>query len=124
MDQIVIIIGHLGGDPEMRFTPSGTEVTTFSVATNYTYKKDGENIKETTWWRCTVWGNTANLCNDVLSKGDIVKVQGRMNQDKKTGGPRIWKKDNGEVSASYELIVDNIRFISTKKRGAKTEDTE
>ena len=70
----IIIIGNLGRDPEMRFSPSGDPVTTFSVATSRRYgDKD-----ETTWFRVSVWGKQAESCNTYLSKGSKVLVEGRL----------------------------------------------
>ena len=70
MYQTIILIGNLGKDPEMRFTPSGQPVTTLSVATNRRYNgQNGQPVKETTWFRVTVWGKQAESCNEFLHKG-------------------------------------------------------
>lgn len=92
MFQQVIIIGRLGKDPDMRFTPTGQAVTSFSVATDRQYNDPAGNpVKETTWWRVQVWGKMAEAANSYLAKGKLVMAQGRMICDAKTGGPRIWK---------------------------------
>jgi single-strand DNA-binding protein len=84
-------IGHLGGEPEMRYTPSGTAVTTFNVATNDQYNNEkGETIKVTTWFRCTAWDKLGEVCKQYLSKGSKVLIEGRLTPDKATGRPRIW----------------------------------
>ncbi|MDP3450310.1 MAG: single-stranded DNA-binding protein, partial [Anaerolineaceae bacterium] len=69
----VMIIGHLGRDPEMRYTPSGRPVTTFTVATNRTWNtSDGEKHNETEWFNVVSWGNLAEICKQYLSKGQQV----------------------------------------------------
>ncbi len=81
------IIGHLGGDPEMRYTPSGTPGTTFSMATNDQYTNDkGETVKITTWFRCAAWGKLGEVCNQYLHKGSKVLIEGRLTPDKRPGG--------------------------------------
>jgi single-strand DNA-binding protein len=77
----VILVGNLGRDPEMRYTPGGQAVCTLSVATNRTWTRDGEQQKETTWFRVTVWGKQAESVNQFLKKGRQVLVEGRLNPD-------------------------------------------
>jgi single-strand DNA-binding protein len=75
----VMIIGHLGRDPEMRFTPSGRPVTTFTVATNRTWNStDGEKHNETEWFNVVAWGNLAEICKQYLIKGQQVYIEGRL----------------------------------------------
>jgi len=67
----IIIVGNLGRDPEMRYTPDGTPVTHFSVATNRRWTdQEGQQHDETTWWRVTAWGRQAEVCNQYLQKGE------------------------------------------------------
>ena len=90
MYHTIIIVGNLGRDPEVRYTPSGQPVTSFSVATNRQYTNNaGETIKETLWFRVSAWGKTAEVCNQYLKKGSKVLVEGRLMADPATGGPRI-----------------------------------
>lgn len=113
MYQNIQIIGHLGRKPEMRYTPSGQAVTNFSVATTNSYTSNsGEKVKETTWWRVQVWGNNAENCNKYLDKGSLVKVEGRMSIDKATGGPKIFSKSDGTSSAAFEIVANNVLFLS------------
>ena len=85
----VVIVGNLGGDPELRYTPSGQAVTNFSVATNRTWTdNNGNQQKETVWFRVSTWGKLAEVCNQYLSKGRQVMVEGRLRPDPETGGPR------------------------------------
>ncbi|UCG23000.1 MAG: single-stranded DNA-binding protein [Chloroflexota bacterium] len=113
MYQKVIIIGNLGGDPEMRYMPNGTAVTNFSVATNrrWTDSATGEPRDETVWFRVSVWGRQAETANEYLSKGRQVLVEGRMRPDPDSGGPRIWTGQDGTVRASYEINADSFRFM-------------
>ena len=113
MYQKVIIIGNLGGDPEMRYMPNGTAVTNFSVATNrrWTDSATGEPRDETVWFRVSVWGRQAETANEYLSKGRQVLVEGRIRPDPDTGGPRIWTGQDGTVRASYEINADSFRFM-------------
>ena len=112
MYQRVIIAGHLGRDPEMRYTPDGTPVTNFSVATSRRWTgQDGTSHKRTTWFRVTVWRRQAETCNEYLQKGRAVLVEGEMNPDPETGGPRIWTGNDGIARASYELTARTVRFL-------------
>ena len=114
MYQLIVIAGNLGRDPEMRFTPSGQAVTNLNVATNNQYtSKSGENVKETTWWRVSVWGKQAESCNEYLRKGSKVLVEGRMTQDTATGGPRVYES-NGTWRSSYEITAQIVRFLSSR----------
>ncbi len=130
MFQKVIIVGNLGRDPEMRYTPDGRSVTTFTVATNETWTdNDGQRQKRTTWWRVTAWGRTAEACNEYLSKGRTVLVEGRLNPDPETGGPRVWTGRDGEPRASYELTALVVKFLGgrggeTVELGAEDEESD
>lgn len=122
MLQKVIIIGNLGGEPESRFTPSGQQVTSFSVATTNQYKNaQGESVKETTWFKVQAWGKLADICKQYLSKGSKVYVEGRLTPDKNTGGPRIWTKQDNSSAASYDLNASEVKFLSPKNESAEPE---
>lgn len=115
MYHTIIIAGNLGNDPEMRYTPSGQAVTNFSVATNRQYTaSNGEQVKETTWFRISTWGKTAEVCNQYLRKGSRVLVEGRLNSDPATGGPRTFQRRDGTYGASYEVTANTVRFMSTR----------
>lgn len=130
MYQKIVIVGRLGRDPEMRFTPSGQAVTSFSVATDRQYSdQSGKMVKETIWFRTSVWGKQAESCNNYLHKGSIVLVEGRLTVDPKTGGPRIWTAQDGTAKASFEINASTVRFLSTRTEGtggagAVEEDVE
>ena len=121
MFQTLILIGNLGKEPEMRFTPSGQPVTTLSVATNRRYSgANGQPVKETAWFRVTVWGKQAETCNQFLHKGSKVLVEGRLTPDPETGGPRVWE-NNGKHGASYEVTASTVRFLSGREDGEEGE---
>jgi single-strand DNA-binding protein len=108
----MIIVGNVGKDPEMRYTPSGQAVTSFSVATNRQYTAaNGEQVKETIWFRITTWGKTAEICNQYVKKGSKVLVEGRLTPDKQTGGPRIWTRQDGTAGATFEVTASTVRFL-------------
>ena len=114
MFHTIIIAGNLGRDPEMRYTPSGQAVTNFSVATNRQYTASDRNqVKETTWFRVSTWGKTAEVCNQYLRKGSKVLVEGRLVADPKTGSPRVWQGQNGP-GASFEVTASTVRFLSSR----------
>lgn len=115
MYHTIIIVGNVGKDPEMRYTPSGQAVTSFSVATNRQYTAgNGEQVKETIWFRVSTWGKTAEVCNQYVKKGSKVLVEGRLTPDKATGGPRIWTKQDGSAGASFEVTASTVRFLSSR----------
>ena len=110
MYQKLIIIGNLGRDPEMRYTPDGKAVTTFSVATSRKYNEK----EETTWFRVSVWGKQAESCNQYLTKGSKVLVEGRLRPDANTGAPQVFQKKDGSWGSSYEVHADTVRFLSSR----------
>ena len=114
--QKIVIVGNLGRDPEMSYLPgNGQAVTNFSVATNRQYTaSNGERVKETTWFRITAWGRQAETCNEYLRQGSQVLIEGRMNPDRDTGGPRVWTRQDGTAGASYEITADRVVFLSTR----------
>ena len=118
MYQKLVIVGNLGSDPELRYTPSGQAVTNFSVATSRKWTGgDGQLNDETTWFRISVWGKQAEACNQYLSKGRQVLVEGRMNVDRETGGPRMWQAQDGSWRASYEVTAFEVKFLSSRSDG-------
>ncbi len=114
----IILVGNLGRDPEMRYTPSGQAVTNFSVAVNDGYtNSQGEKVDRTIWVRVTTWGKQAETCNQYLKKGRKVLVEGRLVPDAATGGPRVWTRQDGTPSASFEVSASTVRFLSSKGEG-------
>ena len=130
--QKVIIIGNLGSDPEMRYIPSGTAVTTLNVATKETIAKNdkpcpagwkesynGKNWELTTWFRVSVWGKRGESCNQYLKKGSQVQVEGKLKGTAVNGSqyPRIWTDGNGVPKASFELHALNVVFLGGRSEG-------
>lgn len=119
MYQKLIIIGNLGSNPEMRFTPNGDPVTSFSVATS---RKYGEK-DETTWFRVTVWGKQAESCGKYLSKGSKVLVEGRLKSNA-DGNPRVYERKDGTWASSYELTAESVRFLTAKGEQVESADLD
>ncbi|MEJ2011804.1 MAG: single-stranded DNA-binding protein [Anaerolineales bacterium] len=111
MFHTVIVVGNLGRDPEMRYTPSGQAVTNLSVATSRKYTdSSGELRDETIWFRVSVWGRQAETVNQYLRKGRQVLIEGRLVPDE-NGNPRIWNRQDGSPAASFELSAQTVRFL-------------
>ncbi len=124
MYHTLILVGNVGRDPEMRYTPSGQPVTSFSVATNRQYTANsGETVKETIWFRVTTWGKTAEVCNQYIKKGSKVLVEGRLTPDASTGGPRVWTAQDGTPRASFEVTASTVRFLSSRGEAAEGQSS-
>ena len=107
----IIIVGNLGKDPEMRYTPAGQAVTSFSVASSRQYTNSGgQQVKETVWFRVSAWGKLAETCNTYLKKGKTVLVEGRLVADDR-GGPRIFTRTDGSSGSSFEITAQTVNFI-------------
>jgi single-strand DNA-binding protein len=115
MYHTVILVGNLGKDPEMRYTPGGQAVTNFSVAVsdNYT-NSSGERVDRTIWVRVSTWGKNAENCNQYLKKGRRVLVEGRLVADQATGGPRVYTRNDGTSGAAFEVSASIVRFLSSR----------
>ena len=119
MYQKLTIVGNVGRDPEMRYLQDGRAVTSLSVASNRKWadKATGEQKEETTWFRVSVFGNQAEAVNQYVSKGRQVLVEGRLNPDATTGGPRLFTRQDGSVGAAYEVVADTVRFLGSNGNG-------
>jgi single-strand DNA-binding protein len=123
MFHTLIIVGNVGKDPEMRYTPAGQAVTSFSVATNRQYTtSNNEQVKETIWFRVSTWGKQAEVCKQYINKGSKVLIEGRLTPDKSTGGPRVWTKDDGTATASFEVTAGTVRFLSSRGEGEQHDE--
>ena len=112
-----IIIGNLGGDPVMRYTPSGVPVTNFSVAVTRRWKDSEGNPREKTKWvKVTAWRKLAELCNEYLSKGRLVMVAGEV-------GVEAWLNAEGEPRAALVLTAETVRFLGGRERSDGTRAT-
>lgn len=114
MYQKLVIVGRLGRDPEMRYMPDGTAVTSMNVATDrrWTDKATGQPVQETTWFRVSIWGRQAESTNQYLSKGSLVLIEGHLRPDPQTGSPRLYTRQDGTMGSSFEMTAENVRFLS------------
>lgn len=111
-ENVIHLVGNLGKDAVMRFTPAGTAVVNFSMATNKTYKDDnGVRQTITAWFRVTIWGKYGEALVPYLKKGKLVHVLGHLTPDKNTGGPRIYKRDDGTEGAQFEVKADTCDLL-------------
>ena len=116
----ITLVGNLGRDPEMRYTPDGKPVTRFSVASKQTYTdRSGQRQNETTWFDVTTWAQ-AETCNQYLHKGDMVHIEGRLIPDKNSGSPKVWQANDGTHKASYEVRAIDVQFLRTKQPEANS----
>ena len=138
MFQRVTLIGHVGQDPQMRYTPDGTPVTSLSVATKEVISKtkfdgserpcpqgwkesyNGRNWEVTTWWRVTCWRGLAETVNQYVTKGQLVFVEGIVQGEASDGtvNPRVWTGNDGIARASFELTARDLKFMSGRGEGA------
>jgi single-strand DNA-binding protein len=101
----VMIIGNVGTDPEMRFTPNGNPVTSFRVATNWVYTTpEGERKQETEWFTVVAWNRLAENCNQFLTKGQRVYAEGRLRT-------RTWEGQDGQRRSRSEVIANRVLFL-------------
>ena len=101
----ILLIGNVGSDPEMRYTPNGAAVTSFSLATNRVYTTaDGERREETEWFRVSAWGRDAENCNTYVTKGMKVYVEGRLSS-------RSWTGNDGQARFGMDVSSDRVLFL-------------
>jgi single-strand DNA-binding protein len=115
----VMIIGNLGRDPEMRYTPSGKPVTTFSVATSRTWStSDGEKREETEWFNVVAWSSLAEICKQYLTKGQHVYIEGRLQT-------RHWDDQEGNKHTSVEIVANEMIILSERREtGESSAESE
>jgi single-strand DNA-binding protein len=105
----VMIIGRLGRDPEMRYTPSGKPVTTFSVATHRSWNtSEGERRTETEWFNVVAWGNLAEICKEYLVKNRLVYIEGRLQS-------RHWDDAEGTKHTSIEIVANEMIMLDDRR---------
>lgn len=111
----VMLIGHLGQDPEMRYTPSGKPLTKFQLAASRTWTtSDGEKKSETEWFNIVVWGKLAEICNQYLNKGKQVYIEGRLHT-------RRWQDDDGTNHSSVEVIAQEMIMLDGRPEGGESD---
>lgn len=111
MYQSTEIIGNLGRDPEMRYLPQGDAVTNLNVAVNKVVGSGDDRVKQTVWFRVSVFGPSAEACNEYLHSGSQVFVRGELQFDFSSGGPKLWTDRDGAVRASFELRAFTVKFL-------------
>lgn len=104
----VILVGHLGSDPEVRYTQGGAAVASFTVATNESYTdKSGQRQDKTEWHRIVAWGKTAELCGEYLQKGRQVYLEGRLQT-------RQWDDKEGVKRYTTEIVAQTVQFLGSR----------
>jgi len=113
-----ILIGRLGKDPEMKYTPSGTAVASFSIATNYSVKDgDGNYTDKTDWHNIVVFGRRAEFAGEYMSKGRLVYIEGRIQT-------RSWEDQNGNKKYMTEIISSDVQLLGSKGESTSKETEE
>lgn len=114
----VLIIGRLGRDPEMRYTPSGRPVTTFNVGASRTWNtSEGERRTETEWFNVVAWSNLAEICKQHLCKDRLVYIEGRLQT-------RYWEDQEGIRHSSTEIVANEMIMLDDRKENLSIEDAE
>ena len=104
----VVLVGHLGGDPETRFTPSGTAVANFNLATNQTWRDaNGELQDKTEWHRCVMFGKSAEMSGELLKKGQLCYLEGKLQT-------RNWEDKDGVKRYTTEVICDIFTMLGRR----------
>jgi single-strand DNA-binding protein len=103
----VELIGNVTRDPEMRYTPQGTAVCTFSIATNRTFVSDGEKREEADFHRIVAWSKLAELCSQLIKKGNRVFVSGRLQN-------RSWEGQDGQNRQTTEIVIEDMILLTSK----------
>ncbi len=107
----VILLGRLGRDPELRYTPKGQAVANFTVATNEIWRnQDGERQERTEWHRIVVWGKTAEFCGNYVTKGRQVYIEGRLQT-------REWEDREGHKRWTTEIVAQNLQLLGNRREG-------
>lgn len=110
----VMIIGRLGQDPEMKYTPSGAAVCNFSVATSENWTdKSGQKQERTEWHRIVVWGKLAELCNQYLAKGRQAYIEGKLQT-------RSWDDKDGNKRYTTEILANTVQFLGGQTSASNT----
>lgn len=104
----VILVGRLGGDPEIRYTTGGSAVCNFSLATSEKYKdKNGDSKEKTEWHKIIAWNRLAEICGEYLAKGSLVYIEGGLTT-------RSWEDKEGKTRYTTEIVARSMQMLSTK----------
>jgi single-strand DNA-binding protein len=114
----IVLVGHLGADPESRFTPSGVAVSTFNMATNESWKnKEGEYEDRTEWHRIVLYGKAAETASEYMKKGQLAYVEGRIRT-------RSWEDKDGMTRYTTEVLGDRFTMLGRKSENKSTAPAE
>lgn len=114
----VIMIGRVGREPEMRYTPSGRPVTTYTIGITRSWNSsDGERHYETDWFNVVAWGNLAEICKQHLTKGQLVYIEGRLQT-------RYWEDTEGNKHSSTEIIANEMILLSDRREAEEATTLE
>ena len=112
----MMIIGNVGTDPEMRFTPNGNPVTSFRVATNRIYTTpEGERKRETEWFTIVAWNKLAEQCNQFLTKGRLIYAEGRLHTS-------TWEGQDGQKRSRAEIIANRVVFLDRREAASSSDE--
>ena len=113
----VMIIGRVGRDPEMRYTPSGRPVTTFSISTSRTWNSaDGQKRTETEWFNVVAWSNLAEICKQYLTKDRLVYIEGRLQT-------RHWDDPEGNKHSALEIVANEMIMLDERRESSQTAES-
>jgi single-strand DNA-binding protein len=113
----VILVGRLGKDPDVRYTPDGTMITNFNLATDEQWKdKSGEKVQKTEWHRIVTFGKLAEICGNYLVKGKLVFVEGRIQT-------RSWEDKDGVKRYTTEIVASNMQMLDSKGQNKAEESS-
>ena len=112
----VILVGRLGRDPELRYTPSGTAVANFSLATDERWSSNGETQSRTEWHNIVVWSKLAEICNQYLTKGRLVFIEGRLQT-------RDWEDKDGNKRRTTEIVATDMKMLGGRREDAPVGQT-
>ena len=106
----VVLIGRLTRDPEIRYTPAGTAVASFTIANNRTYSVSGEKKEQVSYFDCIAWSKSGEIITEYCKKGHRIAVEGRLQQTR-------WDDQEGKKRSRVELVVENFQFLTSKGQG-------
>lgn len=113
----ITILGRLGKDPEMKYTPGGQQVTNFSIASSRKYKSNGEQREDTEWFNVAAWGRQAEICNEYLQKGQQVYIEGRLTS-------RSYQTQSGETRFSMDVNLTEMQMVGNKSDNDRPADRQ
>ena len=109
-----VLIGRLVSDPQLRYTPSGTAVASFTLANNKSYSTGGEKKEQVSYFDCVAWSKMGEIITEYCKKGKMIAIEGRLQQ-------RTWQDSEGENKSKIEIVVENFQFLSAGKSEDSSE---